>query len=712
MSKKSSQPITVKKATVPNTKKQPSLLPFNPENPIFKKVFFGLIALLFVLIPLMSLKTGINGDERFQVFIAKYIGGFYTSFGKDKRVLLTRDEVMPTYEKGGMEAVKKQFNVDQVPQENNLKNYGGLFELLSATVAKMLGYSSDEQVGFHTTRHVLLGLITALIILFAGLTAKELLGWRAAIITALLLFVSPRFIGDGLMNNKDIPFALGYMMSTYFMLRFIKQFPKPDIKSTIGVLGGIAIAMGIRVGGLLLIMEFGLFCIIAWFYAASVLKESGFDSTGLRNAVIKAAVACFGGYFLGVFFWPYGLLSPISNPLAVLEEQSKFPVFINQLFEGEVISSKDLPWYYLSKFILITSPIVVLLGLPIAIYTIYHYRKNLKPVLVLFVVFVALFPLLYISYQKANVYNAWRHVLFIYAPLVVLSGIGFDLLLRLLQKNVYQYVAVGVMAVLAIMPLSFIAANTGYAYVYFNPLVGGMKGAYGQYVTDYWMISTREATEWLVENEIKKAPSKVVVASDCVYPVQVYLNSVKDKASLIYSRYYDRSNKDWDYGIFYSEFVNPYQLQKGLWPPDGTIYEVKAGGIPLCAVVKRTSKADLLGQQAMQANNFPKAVEELERAKQVYPRNEAVYTNLGLAYLNMGNVPKGIEALSKSFELFPSDPITNYYLGVAYVQNNPPNVNMAIEYVAKAVQLNPGFTQAQEALNQLNQMRGNTAPRF
>jgi hypothetical protein len=42
-----------------------------------------------------------------------------------------------------------------------------------------------------------------------------------------------------------------------------------------------------------------------------------------------------------------------------------------------------------------------------------------------------------------------------------------------------------------------------YEYIYHNELVGGVRGAYGRYETDYWVAGMREAVEWLKSNEIK-----------------------------------------------------------------------------------------------------------------------------------------------------------------------------------------------------------------
>jgi tetratricopeptide (TPR) repeat protein len=113
----------------------------------------------------------------------------------------------------------------------------------------------------------------------------------------------------------------------------------------------------------------------------------------------------------------------------------------------------------------------------------------------------------------------------------------------------------------------------------------------------------------------------------------------------------------------------------------------------------------LEGHDALQANNLPKAIEDLEQAKVAYPNNEGVYTDLGLAYLSTKNFDKGIEALTKASRLYPDNPMVFYYLGIAYAQTSPPNYDYTQRYMRKALELNPGFQQAQNVLDQLSQMQ-------
>ena len=52
---------------------------------------------------------------------------------------------------------------------------------------------------------------------------------------------------------------------------------------------------------------------------------------------------------------------------------------------------------------------------------------------------------------------------------------------------------------LSVHPLKFMIANPPYFYLYYNQFVGGLKGAYANYETDYYYVSQTEASEWLID---------------------------------------------------------------------------------------------------------------------------------------------------------------------------------------------------------------------
>lgn len=663
------------------------------NSPLYKKIFFIAFAVMTIVLAIMSQSTAINGDEKYHTYISNHILEFYSSFGKDTSLFISKKEALAMIkEHGKAEAEEMGLDTDDIPMSNDLMYYGGFFEVISAISARVLGYEDDSQLGFHNLRHFLISIFGALIIFFTGLTAKEIFNWRAALIAAVLLFLTPRFFGHALMNPKDIPFAFGYMMSLFFMIRFLKEFPAPSWKTAIGLLAGIAISINIRIGGILLMLYLLMFVSLFSVYHAAIKKDLNFDKAAVSKLAIKLTCIILLGYFLGLLFWPFGLIDPIENPLAALSRFSKYPAKINQLFEGEQIRSHKLPWYYLPKYLLISNPLIVVFGVALFTLLVFWMKEFFRRDLALIVLFLFVFPVLYIIIKKSTVYSGARHVLFIYPPMVVLAALGWESVLKLLKPVVAKSVIAVVMVILCAYPAKWIFAEHPHQYVYFNQLVGGTKGAYTDYVTDYWQLSVKEASEWLVKNVPQDR--KIIVATNCPYPAEIYLNNLADSFEVKYVRYYMKSDADWDYGIFYVDYVEPYQLKNGYYPPDQTVYTVKADGAPLCAVVKRTDKSDYYAFQAVDEKNFDKALALFQQAAKVYPHSESVFMGIGATYLFKKEPENAIEPLTRSLQLHPDQGLTNYYLGLANAQLD--KEDRAILYLQRAIELNrkikPAYT--------------------
>ena len=138
---------------------------------------------------------------------------------------------------------------------------------------------------------------------------------------------------------------------------------------------------------------------------------------------------------------------------------------------------------------------------------------------------------------------------------------------------------------LSIHPVKFMILNHPYEYLYYNQLVGGLKGAFSNYETDYYYVCQTEASQWLIDYLKKKnisGPLKV----KATYSVQwEFRNNPEIETS--YFRYEERSLSDWDYAIVVSRYVSPYQLKNKSWPPANAIHVIYADGIPVCAVLER-----------------------------------------------------------------------------------------------------------------------------
>jgi ABC-type transport system substrate-binding protein len=170
-----------------------------------------------------------------------------------------------------------------------------------------------------------------------------------------------------------------------------------------------------------------------------------------------------------------------------------------ELFEGVRLYEK--PWYYIPKMVLITAPVGLLFGVFIGPIINWFKKDTLGKLILFLLVFATVFPLAYAIYKKSYVYNGWRHFLFIYPTLTVLSILAWHQLGLFIKNKAIGLVIWGLFIVTLISPIIWNIKNHPYQYMYFNEIIGGIKGAHGNYDIDYWNQTPREAFEWLVKNK-------------------------------------------------------------------------------------------------------------------------------------------------------------------------------------------------------------------
>ncbi len=647
----------------PEPKPENVLTQLLPE-PLSKKLFLGFAAVLFLLMVTVSHQYGISGDENFHRVYGHHVLDFYSSFGKDKTCIQ-----------------------DAPGPDSLMRYYGGFYDGTATLISKAVPMVDEWDV-----RHFWNSVFGYFAMLCAGLVAVEVAGWQAGLITLILMAFSPRFFGESMNNPKDITMAAGYMLSYVFILKFLKQLPKPSLKVAVGLGLSIGLAMGIRIGGLLLIPYTFLF----WFLALWQLYGLGgvFDFSKFRENIFPSlklvVLASVIGYTVSLIFWPYGLVAPFSHPLEALGVAEKFPVQIKILFEGKHISSTEVPWYYIPKWLLITTPLFGLIGLTYSLSLFTVYRKGKQFLFIAFLFFTILFPLGYVIYKKAVLYDTMRHFFFVYPSIIILSGLAFNYLIGGLSKNL-KYAVAGVLLVLVALPARFMIANHPNQYVYFNEIIGGIKGAFGNYETDYYMNSVKQSADWLKENENLKRPDgkKTRVFSNAVAPCNFYFKNDSLTVAVGYTSYRTKDEKDDDYEILYCRFVDRDLLLNGCYPPEQTIHTVYADDIPLSCVVKKADKRNYKAQELMSENKFDSALMLLEEYTSKYPKNPVALSNLGLCYLNTGNYNQAVSVLNQSLALNSLNLNASYFLGLAYFYKQ--DFSNAANVLSIVVKENPYF---------------------
>src|SRR2546428_5838213 len=113
-------------------------------------------------------------------------------------------------------------------------------------------------LGVYETRHLLNGLVGLLGLAGCWKLGRALGGPRAGCIALIFLLLTPNYYGQMFNNPKDIPFAVGGVWATYYMVRILPALPRPPLGFLIKMGLAIGLALGVRVGGLLFFCYLGL----------------------------------------------------------------------------------------------------------------------------------------------------------------------------------------------------------------------------------------------------------------------------------------------------------------------------------------------------------------------------------------------------------------------------------------------------------------------
>ncbi len=581
------------------------------------KSLFNLAAFLLLIFILFSAnKAGISGDEEVHYNQSVSVYNYFSSLGVNNSALNT--------------------------PVTHLKYYGQSFDNITTILIRWFGIED-----IYSFRHLMNSFAAWLTILLSALLAVWLSGYEAGFLTLILFALSPTFLGHAQNNLKDIPFALAYIAGSLYMLKWLFA-KKPSLVNSLLLIFSIAFCIGIRPGGLVLICYLLLFFLIKEVIAFR--KNARYNTAFLRNKLISIGFIIFLSYLLGILLWPFVLKYPVTGFWESYKVMTQFPTTVRQIFEGRFEWSDFMPWYYLPKLMLITIPLVVWAGI---LCFISLPGKALKKewLKYTFLLFTILFPILFVIYERSNLYGSWRHFLFIYPGIVVLSATGIWNLLRFFKSAVKKGIILLIVFLLALHPIDFMARNYPYYYLYYNQLVGGLKGAYGKYETDYYYHSVREGSEWLIGYLKQNNPSdSLKIGSN--FPADWFFRKEKNLSST-YFMYSERSQHDWDFYIVANSYISPTLLKNGNWPPKNAIKIIKADGIPICAILKRENKDDLLGFQAYNRNSLQEATKFFEDAIRKGCQDEIIFYNFASVCYKSGDKEKATTLLQKGLEINP-----------------------------------------------------------
>ena len=431
------------------------------------------MALAVILVLLTFRDYGVTWDEDVHNWYGNFVLDYYLSLFSDKTALHWLD----------------------------LYNYGAVFDMTAAALNRV------SPIGVYETRHLLNGLVGVLGLIGCASSAGAAAGARAGFIAALFLLLTPNYYGQMFNNPKDIPFAVGVVWATYYMVRIVPALPRPPFGLLAKLGAAIGMTLGVRIGGLLLLCYLGLLLALdgAWRAIAArraqLLVESAWTSLWRVFAPV-AAIA----YPVMLLFWPWAQTDPIENPLRALAifSHETFPFYT--LFAGRFIPATDLPWTYLPTYIAIALPELVLVLLlcapvhgragPVA----QRFRSRAESgALTAFVLGVGdRLPGRLCHRDQGRAVR--RHAAFHFRAAADcrcrrgcrrsrarLAAPGFR------SGDRYSLA----LALYGVAHVSILAMLHPDQYVYYNAFVGGVEGAQRKFKLDYWANSYAEAVRGL-----------------------------------------------------------------------------------------------------------------------------------------------------------------------------------------------------------------------
>jgi hypothetical protein len=390
----------------------------------------------------------------------------------------------------------------------NLYYYGGGFDMLAALAAKALPFPLFE------TRRLVGALLGLIGLVATWRTARRIGGPLAGLSALVLLATCPLYVGHMFINAKDGPFAVAMAILLLALVRVFANYPQ--LSPATGALtgAGFGLSIGSRIMG-----GFGVVDFAAALALAASLETS---AQGLRAAarrlgafLIRLVPVAVLAYGIMALVWPWSVVDPFNPFRAVVYFSRFFEKPWRELFGGELIPVVEMPRSYVPTLLALQLP-ELLLALALAGVAgtlIAVCSRGLAPasrIVLVLVLMAATLPIVVTVLAQPAMYNGIRHFVFILPPLAVLAGLASAWLIeRCAARSGFATAALALaLLVGTALPVADMVRLHPYQYAYFNRLAGGVAGARGRYMVDYWGLSFKQASQglaaWLADHHVEK----------------------------------------------------------------------------------------------------------------------------------------------------------------------------------------------------------------
>src|SRR6516225_7380712 len=294
----------------------------------WRQLSFGLTVIATVLVLFTFRDYGVTWDEDAHNWYGNSVLNYYLSLFVDHKALHWGD----------------------------LYNYGAIFDTLAAALNRV------SPIGIYETRHLLNAVVGIMGLVGCCRLGRAMGGARVGFLAALFLLLTPNYYGQMFNNPKDIPFAVGVVWATYYMVRIVPLLPRPPLRLVIKFGVVVGMTMGVRIGGLIILCYLGLLLAVDGLWRTIAARRPFLLIECAWSAFWRVLFpAVVFAYPVMLLFWPWGQTDPIENPLRALAFFSHQTFPFSTLFAGQFVGASDLPWTYLPTYIALALPELVLI---------------------------------------------------------------------------------------------------------------------------------------------------------------------------------------------------------------------------------------------------------------------------------------------------------------------------------------------------------------
>ncbi|WP_273447815.1 ArnT family glycosyltransferase [Neolewinella agarilytica] len=366
-------------------------------------------------------------------------------------------------------------------------NYGMIYQITANLLEQKLGYE-DDPYHYYKLRHCLAFGLFWLACLYFYRTLRLRFPDKAwyPLIGTLALVLSPRIFANGFYNPKDHILLVFYVISTFTMLRFLKE---RSWRNLIFHAFATGLALNTRLPALIVPLTTCL--ILGW----EMLR----DRSEIRANLKWIAVYLPLSVAFMVPFFPYLWEDTFSRLIGAFSEMSAFDWDSTVWLFGNRISALDVPWYYIPAWIIITTPIIFLLFIFSGVFATgkhmlsslrdFRWWSSKEELLDFSQLGLAVGPILVVILLGSTLYNGWRHLHFVFPSFVFLLMVGYDYGQRNWARPQVQSWILGAGLVLTAVQM---ARYHPHQYVYFNAAIQG-EPLNVRFDMDYWGVGFRDA---------------------------------------------------------------------------------------------------------------------------------------------------------------------------------------------------------------------------